>query len=388
MRLLRFVGPGEDRDHLVVETTDGKDKFSLLVNEELRAAVRADLPRLFDTEPETQPTISPREIQVRVRAGARPEDIAAEADVPLHRILVFARPVLDERAMVTAEARRGRARRGVPDGQLVEFGTTVDASFSINLIEPSMVRWDSRRREDGQWVVAATWRGDDLVEHCAEWSFSLSMRTVTPMNELAARLLTDLPIHLLTPTDIDATGGERFAADPPDPHDPVAIGLGSPSPTLPGPAPTEPASLPSYDLPGGFEPPVKRPAPDDRAARQRTGTGRVAPDRHPLGLNPIEQTMPLPAVLDDGPFPGAGPGPAPLLRLAEPAGSEPARTGPALAPTGPAPVPPTAEPGTGEPTEPGAAPARVRGPGEDRRSGKPKVPAWDDIILGVRRKKD
>ena len=190
MRELRLVGPGADREHVVVETVDGAEQFSLRVDD-----MRRFLPeekRELPASPSMQ--IPPREIQRRVRAGEQPKALAEEAGVSVDRVLLFAAPVLDERSRMAGEARRARARRSTPDGQLVNFGETVDERFSAHGIDPASVQWDALRREDGQWVVCAGWRGGD-AERCAEWSFSLASRAVTPLDETAADLLSDRPIR-------------------------------------------------------------------------------------------------------------------------------------------------------------------------------------------------
>ena len=192
MRVLRFVGPGEDEAHLVLETPDGDEQFSLHVTDQLRAAT-SDLPRL---QPVKLPamTVSPRDIQVRVRSGEAPEAIAEQAGMSLDRILRFALPVIEERNRITVEARRSRARRSTPDGQLIPFGESVDVRFEAHSVDPAMVDWDSHRRADGQWVVEASWHSGQ-TERVAKWAFSLTTRTLTPLDETAADLLSDRPIR-------------------------------------------------------------------------------------------------------------------------------------------------------------------------------------------------
>src|SRR5690348_2492261 len=89
MRELRFVGPGEDGDSVIVETADGEEAFSLPIDDDLRGAVRATVTPAREARPEPVP-ITPREIQVRVRAGEVPEQIADDAGMPLERVLLFA----------------------------------------------------------------------------------------------------------------------------------------------------------------------------------------------------------------------------------------------------------------------------------------------------------
>jgi hypothetical protein len=188
MRELRLVGGGADSEHVVVETIDGTEQFALRV-EDLRRHLAEQAPA-----PPEPPTIPPREIQKRVRAGEAPSVLADEAGTSIDRVLLFAAPVLDERARMAGEARRARARRSTPEGQLVNFGEAVDERFAARGIDPAAVRWDSHRRDDGQWIVSAGWRGGES-ERTAEWSFSLASRSLTPMDETASDLLSDRPIR-------------------------------------------------------------------------------------------------------------------------------------------------------------------------------------------------
>jgi hypothetical protein len=194
MRELRVVGAGPDSEHVLVEALDGSERFTLLLDDALRRHLPPDPEAMPSPAPPPVAAMAPREIQVRVRAGEAPSVIADEAGMSIDRVLLFAGPVLDERSRMTGEARRARARRTIPDGQLVSFGEAVDERFAAHGIDPATVRWDSHRRDDGQWVVSAGWRGGE-AERSAEWSFSLPGRSVTPLDETAADLLSDRPIR-------------------------------------------------------------------------------------------------------------------------------------------------------------------------------------------------
>jgi hypothetical protein len=316
MRHLRFVGPGDDSDHVIVESVDGGEQFSLVIDERLRSAARSDLPSLAGMRA-AENVISPREIQVRVRAGESPDALAAEADIPVERVLIFARPVLQERVQVTGEARRARARRSTPEGQLVEFGPAVDERFSAHGIEPSTLRWSARRREDGQWVISVTWRGGDS-DRTADWAFSLASRLVTPLDETAADLLSDRPIRPVV----------QVVPDPPEPD--------------PGPGP------------GGLPTGVPVVVADDVFDQERTASASVA-GTMPLPQLDDESTPPLPLRLAD-----------PLPDAEAPRSSDGTITDDAT------------DPAAGDPV----------GDTEDQRAARARIPSWDDILLGVRRKRD
>lgn len=327
MRELRFVGPGEGGNHVIVETSDGEEAFSLPIDEDLRGAVQGEAPPRREVR-SGQPPVTPREIQVRVRAGESPQDIADQAGMSLDRVLLFAQQVLDERARITDEARRARARRNTADGQLVEFGAAVDARFSAHGVDAGQIRWNSSRGGDGHWVVTAGWRGGD-AERMARWSFALATRTLTPLDETAADLLSDRPIR------------------------PIVHAV----PDLPAGSP---------DTPTG---PLPRPRPDGSFAPASPIAPAPSVDRATV---PPNRPATLPAAGEDEAAP-----PLPL-HLSEPAGAPPARRTRSRRTPGVPAVPAEATPGPVEETT-SADPGKAT---------KPKVPSWDDILLGVRRKRD
>ena len=302
MRELRLVGGSADSERVVVETVDGAERFTLRVDELRRYLSESAGPA---TEGPTPAPIPPREIQMRVRAGEAPHDLADESGVSIDRVLLFAGPVMDERSRMADEARRARARRSTPDGQLVNFGEAVDERFGAHGIDPAAVRWDSHRRDDGQWIVSAGWRGGES-ERTAEWSFSLASRAVTPLDETASDLLSDRPIR------------------------PVVSAV----PDLP----VAPTSTPDA-LTGPLPLMVDRPAAGDEELF----------DHSP----PQDEPQPLPLHLVD----------KAAARAAHPTGAARAAAE--------APVVESREDET-----------------EEQKAARARIPSWDDILLGVRRKRD
>ena len=335
MRELRFVGPGEDGDYVIVEIADGEEAFSLPIDDDLRGAVRESAAPAREARPEPTP-ITPREIQVRVRAGGVPEQIADETGMPLERVLLFGRQVLEERARITDEARRARARRSTADGQLVEFGTAVDGRFAVHAIEPSDIRWDSLRGTDGQWVVSAAWRGTDAADRIARWSFALATRTLTPLDETAADLLSDRPIRPIV----------RAVPDMPPDATPEET-------TGPIPLPLARGADPGPGAPG---------AQASRGIRPAAGEDEAAPTLPLAGTDPLAVT---------GSARRSSRSARGGRNAAVPAPTEPADNLRGTA---------TAQAESARAAEPPAT--------EQARPSKPKVPSWDDILLGVRRNRD
>jgi hypothetical protein len=279
MQSLHYVGPGDEANRIVVETADGHSRFELVIDEKLRSAVRSDLPRFSSLRAEPTNDLGPREIQIRVRAGQSPEEIAEESGMDIVRVQTFARPVIDERARITTEARRAHARRNTPDGELVEFGESVDARFTAHGLDPAAVVWDSYRREDGQWVISATWRGGDH-DRTALWALSLAQRSITPLDDTAADLLSDRPIRPIVieapnewaGVDVQLTApvpsAEHFPAEAP--HSTwSSTGLANPMGPLYG-QPSLIPGLPDQDLPLRPDPALEHDESEEqKAARAR-----------------------------------------------------------------------------------------------------------------------
>jgi hypothetical protein len=224
MQSLRLVGPAEDGASVLLESLDGAAQFSLPLDERLRDVSLGQPP-----EPPAAPgqSLSPREIQTRVRAGESPQAVAESAGMPLEKVMRFAHPVLAERARVVDEASRARARRP-GEGTPVPFGELIADRLDRHGVDPATVRWDAYRRQDGGWTVAAAFTAVEQ-DRLVRFSFGLANRTVSALDALAADLLSDRPVRALLPPDPDPVaelaevGPVRLAAVPnqPDPESDV-----------------------------------------------------------------------------------------------------------------------------------------------------------------------
>jgi hypothetical protein len=336
MRQLRFLTLTEDGHQLIVESSEGDEQFALRLDAAVRLAIGGEPPRrpvpaptseplsslapepVAPVAPVAEPPMSPREIQVRIRAGESPEDLAAAYGTSLQRVMRFASAAVEERSRIASEARRARARRTGSDGaesRVVVFGETVDERFRAHGIDADTVSWDARRRDDGEWLVAAKWIGGEST-HTAEWLFSRVSRSVAPIDDAATDLLSDRPIRPMLP---------------PEP----------PRPTLVAAPPLVPGIVAFPPMPDAATGPVPR----------------------------IEEVFDQEA-LPEGPRDLPAPVPA--------ASAEPDFDAPPL-PLGIA--------------EPGPRPGQVRKLGagrrdesEEERAARARIPSWDDILLGVRRK--
>lgn len=183
MRELRFDGLSPDGSKLILVGKDGQ-RWSLAIDERIEAAVRRDRARLSQVEIEQSGVLRPREIQARIRAGATAEDVAAASGLPVEHVRRFEGPVLTERAWVAQQAQATEVRR--PGGD-IELGDLVAERLNQEGVEPSDVSWDAWRRDDGLWVVIATFPIAPNT-HVATWTFDSSSRTMTVVDDNARAL--------------------------------------------------------------------------------------------------------------------------------------------------------------------------------------------------------
>jgi hypothetical protein len=180
VRTLRLVGLSDDGSSLVLvaDTEDGEERFSLPVDDRLRAAARGDSRRLTQIDVDLGTELPPRVIQSRIRAGETPEQVAAATGARVERIMRFAHPVLQERERVAEQAREARVRLtdSTPGTTLQQFMTE-----RLRLIDTDVdaVVWDAYRSDTGAWVATGEWRAGEK-SGTARWTFDLPSRTVTP----------------------------------------------------------------------------------------------------------------------------------------------------------------------------------------------------------------
>jgi hypothetical protein len=267
MRALRVVGITEGGD-VVLEDPGRRERFTVPADEQLRAAARGDLTRLGQIAIELESQLRPREIQARIRAGASVEQVAAAAGVPVQKIERFAYPVLLERSRTADVAQRAHPVRA--DGPDVRtLGDVVAHTFGLRGQEYAEAEWDSWKGEDGRWVVVLSWRAG-RSDNRAHWTFQPGAHggTVTALDEPASDLVEGLPLRPLRPVGpvIDIARPDEPA---PVPHAPAELRAAA-SDTLR--APVRPV-----DRTGG-ERSAERAAAD-RATAERIIAERAAADR-------------------------------------------------------------------------------------------------------------
>ena len=179
MQDIRLVG--NDGEYLNLETQDG-DKFRLVLDDSLRAAVKRDTSVQLDSV-----SISPREIQDAVRAGASAEEVSAKHAVPLDYVEKFALTVVDEIGHIIASAQAVRiaiAADRYSEATQLEFGEVVaDRIASLGGSKPV---WNASKHEGLPWHVTVSYQLDGK-EVNAVWTFDQRKLVLSPENEAAIR---------------------------------------------------------------------------------------------------------------------------------------------------------------------------------------------------------
>ncbi|MFC5995644.1 septation protein SepH [Pseudonocardia hispaniensis] len=344
MRALRVVGVAED-GAVVLEDPARRERFTVPADEQLRAAARGDLTRLGQIAIEVESQLRPREIQARIRAGASVEQVASAAGVPLQKIERFAYPVLLERSR-TAELAQGAhpVRADGPDVRTL--GEVVAHTFGLRGQDYLDAEWDSWKGDDGRWVVCLNWSAG-RSDNRAHWTFQPGPHggTVTAIDEHASDLVEGLPLRPLRTVGpvIEIGRAEEPEPRPADDHVEQVRAAA--------------AGLPVRERP---TPPGPLPAPPE--------------PRHPDTSARPPEPAPSPAAP-----PPATPQPAEPARAGQ--HREPARSAPEPTPQpGPAGTPAAAE----RPVTETTSEEQPEKPVRRTKKGKPVMPSWDEVLLGVR----
>jgi hypothetical protein len=197
MRPVRFVALSEDGRALVLADEVGR-LLALPVDDRVTAAMkpdgsqdpRATQPHLSGGPP---PSLSPRDIQSRIRAGESAEEVARIAGVPVDRVLRYAGPVLQERAMLAQHARRTRLKNSESGACLAEV---VDVRLDKHGVEAEKISWDAYRRDDGTWRIVASWPSGKATAQ-AVWELDRTRTQVSPHDDMATYLCAEKPTSIL-----------------------------------------------------------------------------------------------------------------------------------------------------------------------------------------------
>src|SRR5262245_39269771 len=232
MRPVRFVALSEDGQALVLADEVGR-LLALPIDDRVGTALRAErgsttATLTVATGDDPAPALSPRDIQARIRSGESADDVARIAGVPVDRVLRYAGPVLQERAMLAQHARRTKLKGADRSSSLAEV---VDGRLAQHGIDAEKISWDAYRRDDGTWRIVATWPSGKATAQ-AIWELDKTRQLVTPHDDMAQYLCAERPTQILgqdpAPTgrsghslpgrgESTARGGHGLPAAPTDP---------------------------------------------------------------------------------------------------------------------------------------------------------------------------
>ncbi|WP_327023145.1 septation protein SepH [Micromonospora sp. NBC_01739] len=254
MRPVRFVALSEDGQALVLADEVGR-LLALPIDERVAGVLHAEpgAPTLAvaPTTADPVPSLSPRDIQARIRSGESAEDVARIAGVPVDRVLRYAGPVLQERAMLAQHARRTRLKGADKPTPLAEV---VNGRLAQHGIDTEKISWDAWRRDDGTWRIVATWPSGKATAQ-AVWDLDKTRQSVAPHDDMAQYLCAERPTPILGQEPAPERGGHGLPG--PSRGEPTRGGHGLPSPAESGRAGRDPiragrdALLASLDRPLG-----------------------------------------------------------------------------------------------------------------------------------------
>ena len=187
MQELRFVAVSEDGRYAVLAIPGRSARFTLPIDERLRAVALGQTSRLAQYEIEVESPLRPKEIQARIRAGETVEEIADAAGIAVERVRWFEGPVLAERAYVADQAQLASVRRQGDATPGPRLGEIVTERLKVFGVDPEDAQWDAKKLGDGSWQVQLIFISGGRL-HTAEWIFDQRRRHVLPADDNAARM--------------------------------------------------------------------------------------------------------------------------------------------------------------------------------------------------------
>ena len=404
MQELRFVAVSEDGRYAVLAVPGRSARFTLPIDERLRAVALGQSSRLAQYEIEVESPLRPKEIQARIRAGETVEEIADAAGIAVERVRWFEGPVLAERAYAADKAQLASVRRqgeATPASPGPRLGEIVTERLKMFGADPEDAQWDARKLGDGSWRVQLTFISGERL-HTAEWIFDPRRRHVLPADDNAVRMSLpgSEPPQPAAPAPGEATVTHLA------PRMSSASGHGAPIHGAPGhaaPSHAGPGYAAGFGQPGtgtsglgsGMVSSGALGGNGGRARHERPGSGRpVVPQPQVAEPHVADRQVAEPEATEprEAEASAAVAPSAPIAPAVSPAAVA-AAAGPAAAasPAAPAASPPS--PAEAAPSAPSASaePASEQAARQGRRAARGKrssVPSWDEIMFGSSRQRD
>ena len=216
---------GANGDTIVMTDEDG-ERYSIVVDDALRAAVRRDRGAILPpsgTVAEAPAPLRPRQLQAYMRAGATAAEVAISTGMDVEHVRRFEGPVLAERQWAVSQAQSCRIG-WEKDSPLL--GELVVDRLATRGVDPSSLEWDALREGRDPWLIMVTFV-QSAEEKQARWSLDLTARAVHALDD-EARWLTEAGAGTKRPAVFDqdskAPGASASAPSAQSGHSPAAAG--------------------------------------------------------------------------------------------------------------------------------------------------------------------
>ena len=216
---------GANGDTIVMTDEDG-ERYSIVVDDALRAAVRRDRGAILPpsgTVAEAPAPLRPRQLQAYMRAGATAAEVAISTGMDVEHVRRFEGPVLAERQWAVSQAQSCRIG-WEKDSPLL--GELVVDRLATRGVDPSSLEWDALREGRDPWLIMVTFV-QSAEEKQARWSLDLTARAVHALDD-EARWLTEAGAGSKRPAVFDqdskAPGASASAPSAQSGHSPAAAG--------------------------------------------------------------------------------------------------------------------------------------------------------------------
>ena len=216
---------GANGDTIVMTDEDG-ERYSIVVDDALRAAVRRDRGAILPpsgTVAEAPAPLRPRQLQAYMRAGATAAEVAISTGMDVEHVRRFEGPVLAERQWAVSQAQSCRIG-WEKDSPLL--GELVVDRLATRGVDPSSLEWDALREGRDPWLIMVTFV-QSAEEKQARWSLDLTARAVHALDD-EARWLTEAGAGAKRPAVFDqdskAPGASASAPSAQSGNSPAAAG--------------------------------------------------------------------------------------------------------------------------------------------------------------------
>lgn len=199
---LEFIAFSDDGSFIILQNSAG-EWIEVPIKKDQKSSVTQMQPPVIEN-------LSAREIQFRIRAGASPQELASQTGTDIERIMIFAPPVLQERAYVAQKASNTIIRKASGTGPLIDV---VLAKLSPLSVDADMLNWDAIRREDGRWNISLEYPSKDAVRK-ATWLYDARNSALVPSDEEARWLMGESTTKSPAPTPTQPTEFIRVEQTP------------------------------------------------------------------------------------------------------------------------------------------------------------------------------